>query len=196
MDIVLPAQIGSCPAAPGADLGFAISLLEMSVVGIPLLLALFQYINDHEYEEPKDSLGLQSFIYGVAMGLSALVLLGLYLVAYCVIVAELGMNVLTGLLFVFWCVLIIIIDRILSVQLKQMLRKELQYSLVGYLMAFGLVVGAVADVFPANGLVRVTAVIVAIVVGGKAAAVHYHMRSVPDEQTAAMEEDDAETAEE
>lgn len=195
MDLVLQAQIGNCPAVPGADLDFGLGLLQMSVVGIPLLLALFQFINDHEYPEPKDCLGLQSVIYGIAMGLSAFVLLGLYLVASCVIIAEVGINVLTILLLIFWWVLFVIIDRILSIQLRQMLRKNPRVSLICYLGASGLFVIAILDVFPADGRVRWGAVIIAVIVAAMGRTMQKNMRSVPDEQAEAMDEN-AETVEE
>ena len=102
MELVLQASGQSCPIAPGMDMAVAMSFLEMSVVGIPLLLALFQYINDHEYPEQETEFTFRTFSYGIMMGLSAFLLWGFYLTAYCVIRVELGANRLTNMLYLFW----------------------------------------------------------------------------------------------
>ena len=70
MELVLQASSQSCPIAPGMDMAVAMSFLQMSVVGIPLLLALLQYINDHEYPEPETQLTVRTFGYGIMMELS------------------------------------------------------------------------------------------------------------------------------
>lgn len=109
MDLVLQSQAGSCPVAPGAELTVAINLLQMSVLGLPLVLALFQFVNNHEYPEPEATVSKRTVLYGLIMMTSASMLLGFYYSAFCMIQSQLDATQLTNLLFVFMFVMLAII---------------------------------------------------------------------------------------
>ena len=136
MNLVLQSQAGSCPIAPGTDLTVAISLLQMSVLGLPLLLALFQFVNDHEYPEPEETVSKRTVLYGLIMMTSALMLWRFYHVAFCMIQSQLDATQLTNLLFVFMWVMLAIILAILWIQLEQMAGEGARYPLITYLFAF------------------------------------------------------------
>lgn len=189
MELVLQASGQSCPIAPGMDMAVAMSFLEMSVVGIPLLLALFQYINDHEYPEPETRLSKRTVTHSIMMALSAFLLWGFYLTAYCVIRVELGANRLTNMLFLFWWVLVIIIVVILSIQLEQMLIERLRISMTAYLSALGLAIIAVVDFFQAALLVRVVAGVTAVIVATVGLASQRSVRSASQDNQGAGAED-------
>lgn len=161
MDLVLQSQAGSCPIAPGADLTVAISLLQMSVLGLPLLLALFQFVNDHEFPEPEQQITLRTLAYGIVMMAGAFMLWAFYYSAFCMIRSELGATELTNLLFLFMWVMFAIILVILLIQMEQMVGEEMRYSLLAYLGAFGLVATSPAI---ASSVVRWGAVILAAIV--------------------------------
>lgn len=108
----------------------------MSVVGLPLLLALFQFVNDHEYPEPDERIRPRTVLYGILMAASTFTLWGLYFVSACVLQSSLGGEQLSTLLFVFLWVLLAIIFVILLIQLEQMVGEDLRYTLRAYLLAF------------------------------------------------------------
>lgn len=116
MDLVLQSQAGSCPVVPGAELTVAINLLQMTVLGLPLLLALFQFVNNYEYPEPEATVSKRTVLYGLIMMTSASMLLGFYSSAFCMIQSQLDATQLTNLLFVFMFVILAIILVILFIQ--------------------------------------------------------------------------------
>lgn len=142
MDLVLQSQGGICSAAPRTCLDFAVSLLQMSVVGLPLLLALFQFVNDHEYPEPEDEIRIRTILYGFVMVASAFTLWLLYYSAFQVIRSELGAMPMTEWLSLFNWVLAAIIFVILLIQLEQMVGEGRRFFLAGYLLSISF--GAVA----------------------------------------------------
>lgn len=137
MDLVLRSQAGSCPIAPGAELTVAINLLQRSVLGLPLLLALFQFVNNHEYPEPEATVSKRTVLYGLIMMMSASMLLGFYYSAFCMIQSQLDATQLTNLLFVFMVVMLAIILVILFIQVEQMVGKGARYSFLPYI--FGVI---------------------------------------------------------
>ena len=136
-----------------------------------------------------DQATFRTFSYGIMMGLSAFLLWGFYLTAYCVIRVELGANRLTNMLYLFWWVLVIIIGVILSIQLEQMLIERLRVSLVAYLVAIGLGVAAVEDLFQVGLLVRVVAGVMAVVIARVGLASQRSVRSASQDNQGAGTED-------
>ena len=161
MRVVLQASGQSCPIAPGADLTVAISLLQMSVLGLPLLLALFQFVNDHEYPEPEETVSKRTVIYGLIMMTSAFLLWGFYYVAFCMIQSQLDAAQLIALLLAFMVVMLAVIFVILYIQVQQMVGEGARYSFVTYL--FGCIsIGAFAGA--ESWVVRVVIVSLAVIV--------------------------------
>lgn len=159
MNLVLQSQAGSCPIAPEADLNVAISLLQMSVLGLPLLLALFQFVNDHEYDTPEDDVSLRTVLYGLVMMTSAFLLLGFYYAAFCMIYSAMGVTDLTTLLLLFMAVMLAIIMVILLIQMEQMVGEGARYSLIAYLWGILVVMSSLAIT---NLLVRAGLVLLAM----------------------------------
>lgn len=106
------------------------------MLGLPLLLALFQFVNDHEYPEPEETVSKRTVLYGFVMVASALLLWRFYSSAFYIIQSELGVTPLTDLLFLFMLVMLAIIFVILLIQMEQMAGEEARYPLMAYLIAF------------------------------------------------------------
>lgn len=140
MNTVVLAAGGTCPIAPGATFGMATRLLQMSVLGLPLLLSLFQFVNAHKYPEPEEELSMQTLAYSAVMMTSAFMLWSFYFAAFCVIQTHLGSSQLTTLLFLFMWVMLAIIGIILGIQLDQMVGEDARYSLAAYLSGVALLV--------------------------------------------------------
>lgn len=135
MAFVLQSQSSACSGASQLEVSLAFNLLQISIVGIPLLLALFQFINAHEYSVSENRIRPRTFLYGVLMVVSSFILWGLFFVALCVIRTTLGSSQLTAMLFGLLVVLLAIIFVILLIQLEQMVGESLRYPLGAYLLA-------------------------------------------------------------
>ena len=85
--------------------------------------------------------------------------------------------------------LVIIIGVILSIQLEQMLIERLRVSLVAYLVAIGLGVAAVEDLFQVGLLVRVAAGVTAVIVATVGLASQRSVRSASQDNQGAGAED-------
>lgn len=136
---------GTCPLAPEASMSVATTMVQMCVVGLPLLLSLFQFVNNHEYPEPEEDLRLRTVLYAFTMAASAATLLGLYYTGFCRINAELGASTLTNLLFVFLFILLLMTLIFLHVQFEMMVAEDARYPAEAYVTGVGCIIWAVVD---------------------------------------------------
>lgn len=109
-------------------MAMATTLLRMSVLGIPLLLALFQFINDHVYEEQDERLRMKTQFFGGSMVLSSYLLLAMYYAGLCTVNSTLPPSRLTITVSLFILPLFVIISITLYAQFKQMVKPGLRFA--------------------------------------------------------------------
>lgn len=123
-------------------MAMAMTLIRMSVVGIPLLLALFQFVNDHVYDERDEDLTLRTLSLGGTMILSSCLLLGMYYAGLCTINSTLPSSSLTSLISLFIVPLFVIILITIHAQFTQMVPPGLR--LTTWMWSIGVAWGYVA----------------------------------------------------
>lgn len=114
----------------------------MSVVGIPLLLALFQFTNDHIYDRWDEKLTTKTQLFGGAMILSSYLLLYMFYAGLCVINNTLPTSRLTVSISIFIVPLFIIIFVTLYAQFKQMVQPGLRLG--AWLASIGIAFGYIS----------------------------------------------------
>lgn len=139
----------ACSVAPGADMTMAMTLIQMTVVGVPLLLALFQFINDHVYDDWDEQLTVKTQLFGGAMILSSFLLLYMYYAGLCTINNTLPPSRLTISISIFVLPLFIIISITLYAQFKQMVRPGLRFR--AWMVSIGIAWGYIGFLVSLSG---------------------------------------------